>query len=266
MSDLVSEAARPGAAASQLPQFYAGAEPLDRNRHAGLRLRPHAGFAFAASANAVPLLIGEFALAAVSMPIVFAGQGEVVRPVAVTGLRQGRNLFVGADGAWAKGVHIPAHLRRVPFLLLTAPAAPGAETDAPRLLLGIDPHSPRFSEDPTEPDAAPLFVDGEPSPETLNARDFCLAHHRDVEATNRAADALSAAGVLVAQQGKVELPGGEILRLTDFKVVDEAKLNALPEADFARLRASGALAAAYCHLVSLNSFPALSARLAEQGG
>ena len=157
MSDLVSEAARPGAAASQLPQFYAGAEPLDRNRHAGLRLRPHAGFAFAASANAVPLLIGEFALAAVSMPIVFAGQGDVARPVVVTGLRQGRNLFVGADGAWAKGVHIPAHLRRVPFLLLTAPAAPGAETDAPRLLLGIDPHSPRFSEDPTEPDAAPVF-------------------------------------------------------------------------------------------------------------
>ncbi|MEC9435516.1 MAG: SapC family protein [Pseudomonadota bacterium] len=256
----MSDPSHPGAAA--LPQFYAGAEPLDRNRHAGLRLRPHAGFGFAASAVAVPLLTSEFALAAVSMPIVFAGEDRP-RPVAVTGLRAGRNLFVEPDGAWARNVHIPAHLRRTPFLLMTAPAREGEAE--PRLLLGIDPHSPRFSEDPTEPGAAPLFVDGEPSPETLNARDFCLAHHRDMEATNRAADALAEAGLLIAQHGKVELPDGEVLRLTDFKVVDEAKLNALPDAELGRLRACGALAAAYCHLVSLNSFPALSARLAAQG-
>src|SRR3990170_5032720 len=35
--------------------------------------------------------------------------------MAITGLRDGQNLFVNKNGSWPAGVYIPAYLRRYPF-------------------------------------------------------------------------------------------------------------------------------------------------------
>ena len=63
----------------------------------------------------VPLTVGEFPIAGIYYPIIFAG--DRYQPLAVMGMRQGSNLFVGADGAFEVGAYIPAYIRRYPFVL-----------------------------------------------------------------------------------------------------------------------------------------------------
>ena len=244
--DTLSEAAGRG-----LPLFYRRVEALEAGRHAVMGLSAHDGFAFAARANAAPLNVTEFARAAVCFPIVFAGR-DAPAPVAVLGLRRDENLLVGPDGMWEPGAYVPAYLRRYPFIL-TRP-----EGDAPNALLCVDADCPRV----VDGGEAPFFDGDEPSETSKNALEFCLAFQRHAAATERAAKRLRELDLLSPQQGKVEMADGEALRLTDFHVVDEKKLNALSDEQLLSLRADGALAAAYCQMVSMNNWSKL-ARLAE---
>ncbi|MEM1316622.1 MAG: SapC family protein [Pseudomonadota bacterium] len=235
---------------SRLPLFYARPEVLEARRHAGLRLKPHPGFAFASKANALPLNVAEFAKAAVDYPIVFAGTGTIA-PLAVTGLRAGENLFVDASGDWAPGAYVPAYARRHPFIL-TRPKPEGDQ-----VMLCMDMESARVG-DEADADASPLFEDGAPSEHAKNALNFCLEFQRHATATEEIAKYMHEAGLLVPQSGKVELSDGEELRLTDFQIVDEKKLNEVPEDKLAEMRRLGILGAAYCQLVSMNNWPKLS--------
>jgi hypothetical protein len=63
----------------------------------------------------VPLTVTEFAPAALTFPVIFAGDDRV--PLAVMGLNTGENLFIGADGSIEPNVYIPAYIRRYPFVL-----------------------------------------------------------------------------------------------------------------------------------------------------
>lgn len=247
---------QPQPAGGPLPLLYHRPEVLDAARHARLGLRPQTDWSFAAAANAVPLTLSEFARAAVSFPIVFAVGRQSLSPVAVTGLRGGQNLFVRPDGAWEPDAHVPAYLRRVPFIL----TRPDDGTD--EVLLCLDLDSPRVAPDVTAEDAAPLFADGAPTDHARRAMDFCLDYQRHAMATDAVVTALREAGVLVLREGKVDLAGGETLTLTDFEVVDEAALNALPPDRFLALREAGALPAAWCQMISMQCWGRLT-RLAE---
>ncbi len=63
----------------------------------------------------MPLAVTEFALAALSYPVIFVGDDSV--PLAVMGLNTGENLFIDADGGFEPGAYIPAYIRRYPFVL-----------------------------------------------------------------------------------------------------------------------------------------------------
>ncbi|MEM6743194.1 MAG: SapC family protein [Pseudomonadota bacterium] len=253
MSDIDADAAAETPAA-RMPLFYARPEVLEAKRHGALRLKPHPGFGFAAEANAIPLNVAEFAKAAVDYPIVFAGT-TTLAPLAVTGLRARENLFVDAQGDWAPGAYVPAYARRYPFIL-TRP-----RPDADQVMLCMDMESARVGGEADE-DAATLFEEGGPSEHAKNAMNFCLEFQRHAAATEEIAEIMRQEGLLAEQSGKVELSDGEQLRLTDFQIVDEKKLNALPGERLDDLRRKGVLGAAYCQLVSMNNWPKLS-RLAE---
>src|SRR5580658_10935317 len=82
--------------------FYKQPEPLSREQHAKMGLRRvDKPFGFAAGTNVVPLTVAEFPMAALSYPIIFAGDRH--QPLAVMGVNQGANLFVGADGGFEVG-------------------------------------------------------------------------------------------------------------------------------------------------------------------
>jgi hypothetical protein len=150
---------------------------------------------------------------------------------------------------------VPAYVRRYPFIL-----AEGQQEG--RLTLCIDRASDRVLEDYVAAldeagGGTRLFVDGQPSDAVKGALDFCTRFHGELAATRAMIEQIQSFKLFTTRSSKVTLEGGEILNLTDFQTIDEAALNALPDADFLALRKSGALALIYCHLASSNSWASL---------
>jgi hypothetical protein len=87
--------------------FYSKPEPLSREMHSGLSFKQlQRPFAFAAATNIVPLAVTEFVPAALSYPIIFAGENK--QPLAVMGVQQGENLFISSEGDAEPDAYLPA--------------------------------------------------------------------------------------------------------------------------------------------------------------
>lgn len=249
------KAAAPGRAgqdgASGLPLFYTRPEALRSEVHGSLRVMIGADFGFAARSHAVPINAVEFAAASRHYPIVFAGSGEPPAAIAVLGLRRDRNLFVSADGAWTDDTYVPSYVRRYPFIL-------ARNEDASEFTLCLD-----MASDKVGPDREAALFDGlEPADITRKALEFCLAFQREARESEAILAKLAEHDLLIANEGRFTLPSGEVLTVNDFRIVDEARFNALEDAAFLDLRRSGALAAVYCHLLSMRNWPALLRRAA----
>ena len=95
--------------------FYSKPEPLSRETHGnmGLKQVPNP-FRFAAQTHIMPLVVTEFAPAALSYPIIFVGEQRM--PVAVMGVNQGENLFANEQGVFEVDAYLPAYMRRYPFV------------------------------------------------------------------------------------------------------------------------------------------------------
>jgi len=219
------------------PLFYGKPELLMADRHEKMGLSPDNSFTFAAKAISIPLNAVEIPVAH-AYPIVFANVAPYI-PLAITGLRQDENLFVEASGAWRANTYIPAYVRRYPFALARHP-------EGDQFTLCVDGDSPRLVKNGGQP----LFAGKEASELTKNALQFCVAFEQEMDATRKLMEIVHATNILVPNQATVNLPSGNTLALTDFLVVDEAKLAALPDAVFLQLRAANALPLLYAHLAS----------------
>jgi len=208
------------AGASALPLFYKQPLLLNANEHSGKGLKAHDGYGFAADVVAVPLNITEFAVASRDYPIVFA-DNDSAAPLAVLGLKQGRNLFVDGDGKWREGAYIPSYIRRYPFILFET-------QDKERRLLSIDAASPRYADLGEGVD--PFFEgEGKPTPLAQSAIDFCRAFHNEHLATVPFAEAVNEAGLLVTNRAEMQFPDNSRYTLDGFRVVDEAKFRDLAD-------------------------------------
>lgn len=236
-----------------LPLFYRSPRPLDSRRHAGKRLKATADLGFARATNSVPLNGIEFLLAVKHYPIVFTATDPVV-PVAVVGLRERENLYLKADGAWEPGAYIPAYVRRYPFIFLE-------NADRSQFTLCIDEASGSLDESEGEV----LFEGDAPAQAALRARDFCSAFQAQAVATRAFADAVAGAGLLVENRAQVALRDGRALGMSGFRVIDEAKFNALPDETILDWRRKGWLPLVYCHLISTSNWANLVDRVAGAG-
>lgn len=229
------------------PQFYQNPEPLDSNKHGELGIKADADYSFAKGANAVMLTALEFALASRSYPIAFTSH-DPPTPVAILGLRRNENLFV-KDGAWEDRAYIPAYVRRYPFAFLE-------NEDKSRLILCVDTNANAVSKDAEE-----KFFDGKkPSEFTKKALEFCTSFQTQHQVTKTLCGTLKKHDLLVNRQAEVTLADGEKTAVTDFLVVDEQKLNDLPDEDFLEFRKNGLLPFLYFHLMSLSNFRDLATR------
>jgi len=234
---------------SSLPLFYSQPRPMQPALHGKLSLNPQTSYGFAAATNAVPLAAPEMAAACRYFPIVFTN-GDQPAPLAVLGVRSQQNLFVDADGAWLEGSYIPAYVRRYPFIFME-------NADRSQLTLCIDEAAPHIVRD----GGNPLFDEqGEPTALTRGALEFCRDYQEQHARTMAFARELAQADILVSNRADITLPGAEKLRLDGFKVIDEARFNALPDATFLRWRAAGWLPLVYFHFVSAGAWPALAGR------
>ena len=239
--------------------FYSKPEPLSRELHGKIGLkRMDRPFGFAAATNVVPLTVGEFPVAGLSFPIIFAG--ERYQPLAVMGIRQGTNLYVGADGAFELGAYIPAYIRRYPFVLAN-------DQSREQLVVCIDRAASMLSEDYD----LPFFNEsGEPTDYTNGCIQFC----NDFETEGRRTESFVS---LLRELDLFEIARstftpnnpdgtvGEPQPIAEYFAVSEAKLKALPQEKLLEMVGNGAVAQIYAHMMSLAGWDRLIARtLARQ--
>ena len=225
--------------------FYSKPEPLSRDLHGKIGLRRvDKPFGFAAKTNVVPLTVGEFPMAALSYPVIFAG--ERYQPLAVMGIGQGQNLFVGEDGSFATGAYIPAYIRRYPFVLANDQARGQLVVciDRASSLLGEDCELPFFDEK------------GEATAYTNGCIEFCNNFETEGRRTESFISLLKELDLFEVRKATMtptnpDGTAGEPQPLAEFFAVSEEKLKALPAEKLKELIDNGAVAQIYAHLTSL---------------
>lgn len=150
-------------ASAPLPLFYNGLEPLSSETHATWRVRQLDAAPFLVGQHAIPITTDEFPLVQRFMPIVFS-IGDDAIPLALMGLNEGVNVFVGDDGKLTENnLYVPAYVRRYPYMLARL------RPDSEELSLCFDPTSEAIGAF-DEGDA--LFENGQPSQVTKSILDF----------------------------------------------------------------------------------------------
>ena len=230
-----------------LPLFYRSPEAVSPERHGDKGLALSGNLAFAAKAHVIPLMAAEMPAAMRSYPIVFSGPEFM--PMVITGIRAGENLFIDGDGRWAEPHYVPAYVRRYPFILS------GGETDE-RLALCIENDPDRLVRlaDGAGKDVKPLFEDKGQGEVIRNALSFCEQYQGMYVKTRQIMKVIADSGLLAERTGKITLGDGQSFNITGFHLVDEAKLLAMGDDEFLKLRHADALATVYCHLASMNSW------------
>jgi hypothetical protein len=237
--------------------FYGQPEPLSAEIHGALGVDPvDKPYAFVGQTNLVPLTVTEFAPAALSYPVIFVGDNK--QPVSVMGLRAGENLYVNAVGDFRPEAYIPAYVRRYPFVF--------ANDDAQkRLILCIDRSAPFIKDG----GSTPLFVDGQPSPYTQQAMEFCNNFEQERLRTEAFVGIMNELDLFETKEAvftprNADGTAAAPQKLADYFAISEDKLKALPAEKFAELRDNGALGQIYAHLVSLLGWDRLIALAFER--
>ena len=212
--------------------------PITFERHAAQRwLRP-AGHSFTAQDATALLTLAELPQAALHLPIAFVLHEEMFLPVAVLGLAPGKNLFVALDGRWVGG-YVPAVYSAYPFAL--APAAEG------KVALCINEASGLLSSGAGEP----FFTDGGvPNPAVAEVLGVLNQQVAQQQATARVC-ALLAQHQLIEPWAITLQGGAEQQAVTGLHRISERLLNQLAAPALVELRNAGALAMAYCQMLSM---------------
>ena len=228
--------------------FYEKPVPLNRERHADLKLRTEGDFGFASMINSVMLVGEEFAEAQRHFPIVFVQIApRQFFPAVLLGVRGRENLFVNAAGEWAEGVYIPAFVRRYPFVL------------TPDGAVCIDEAGAALSA--TEGQA--LFQeDGANSAMLDRISAFLAKYQAEVKVTQALCDELRDLDLLKAWTVQIVSEAGEAYRMDGLYVVDEEKLRALPDATIADWFRSGRLGHLQAQTASMHNLNRLVRRVA----
>lgn len=234
--------------------MYERVVAVNRDTHRQWRLRPaRLPMAFARGTNAVLLAGTELPLAALDYPCVFVEAEQGMTMVAVVGLRDHENLMVDEQGQWAEHAYVPAFVRRYPFVLAT-------EAGQDEMTVCLDEAFEGFNTDSGE---ALFDAEGGETPYLQQLKRFMLGYHQDMVRTTQFAARLLELDLLTEQTIDAQL-NGQTSSLKGFKVVDEARLRALPPEVVQDLFTSGALGWIHAHLLSLNNVRRLGARLATR--
>ena len=226
------------------PGMFRKPEPLNPERHAGLRYEPNIGYRFAAEEVTVPVVAVEALMAARDYILVFHKTDATV--LALLAVAPKHNAHVNERGQWI-GRYQPAFIRSYPFALVqpAGQAAQGAEDR--RFTVVVDAEAPQFG----DPEGAPLFDgDGKPTALLTKVQQSLATLYTDRERTRRLVGQLQDAGLLVERSILLK---GQDRGLTGFRVIDTKALEKLEPAHLGRLRDSGALTVAFAQIMSLSN-------------
>lgn len=239
-------------ASAELPLFYSKPEALSASAYGGKGLRRPGDFRFAAASHAVVLHAEEFRLACANYPIVFAADDSAV-PIAVLGYGQGQNLFVDAKGNWERDAYVPAYVRRYPFIN-------GRGATESEVVLYIDTASDLVVDLADNPDAEPLFINGQPSERSKRALEFCVAFQAQAPVTAAFVDEIKSRDMLENRNVRVDFQGGTHRQLTGLRVISEKAFNGLPDDVWLEWRQRGWVSLVHWHWASMDNFVRMSKR------
>jgi hypothetical protein len=239
--------------------FYSRPEPLNNEAHGRMGLRRvDRPFGFAAGAQAVPLTVTEFGTAALSYPIIFAGERR--QPLGVMGVNGDANMFIQPNGFFEVGVYVPAYIRRYPFVLAN-------DTAREQLVVCIDRAAVMLGDLPDLPFFDPA---GQPTEYTRNCIQFCNDYEVEIRRTESFVALLTELDLFETRKTTYTPTNpdgsqGQPQDIAEYFAVSEERLKALPDARIRTLLDNGALTQIYAHLASLAGWDKLiSIALARQ--
>lgn len=232
---------------------------LSSDEHRGAKLAPVTSFEFAAKMNSSLLAGREILEAAKDYPVVFArNEKDEITVLAVLGLRNESNLFVGEDGKWEEDCYIPALFRRYPFILAEVP---GAEEG--KLTVCVDAAYPGFNGE----EGAELFdSEGNQTDAMKHAVKFLTEFQQEHQRTRAMVSLLDSFGLFKDIAASFTLPGGEKFGFGNLLMVDEQAMMQLEDEKLIKLVRTGGLAWIYAHLVSISNFRDLMRREGVRSG
>lgn len=209
---------------------------------------------FARQGNAIPISSTEFQLVAREYPIVFTtgDEGKTFAAVAVLGMTGGENLFY-RDGAWARGVYVPAYARRYPFCMAKVTLDNVQQKER---LICVEK---TFVDERGE---AMFGANGKPSPKWSEIERLLSEYEADLERGREMCAILADYGLLEPFTMQATLNKGGAMHLTGMHRVSEKNLENLNAAQLKNLVRKGYLARIYLHLISLENFARLLERRA----
>jgi hypothetical protein len=235
-------ASTPANASQPLPLFYSSLVPLSSQVHGSHGLAQRSDLAFTKGTHAIPVTVDEFPVVQRHYPVVF-GLGENPAPLALVGLQEGENLYVGPDNQWEAGQYVPAFVRRHPFML--ARLSPERE----ELSLCFDEASGLVNAEASDK----LFNGTEPTDLTKNVLNFCEQFEQAVFRTRAFMDELAKLDLLMDGEVTINREGlSQPAVYRGFRMVSEEKLQALRGDQARKLVQSGMLGLVYAHLFSLS--------------
>jgi hypothetical protein len=226
--------------------LFSYSTPLKFSEHGQLHVLETNDYSYARGELLAPIVFDEMADVAREYPIVFP-DNQTDMPYALMGLEAGQNAYVREDGRWAAS-YIPLAIRQYPFALQrdTSTAAEDG-----RFMVMFDPKAPQL----TAPHGHPVFTaDGQLSEHMKERIKLLERRQKRLAATRLSVQALRAAGVLSERVVNIRTGQDEVRKIGGMQVVDEARLNELPDDDFNTLRRQGGLPLAYAHLLSWANF------------
>jgi hypothetical protein len=233
----MSESASPPTPA--MPLFFKRVVGVNPELHGSLRLDRSSGFGYAATAQSVPIGLGEMEAVSQHYPILFAG-GPQPTAVALLGLRDGENLFVLPDGSWRRDGYVPAYVRAFPFIFVE-------DQTTKALYVGMEPDA-----DCLRPDTgAPLFEDGKPTAALNESVAFCSAFRDNLNAAAALGRALDAEGLLEEEEANITFTHGGASRVRGFRIIKPERLDRVSDETFLDWRHRGWLGPLYAHLHSM---------------
>ncbi len=153
----------------QLPLFYKDLLPLNSRDHANWKAGTLESAEYLSVTHAIPVTSDEFVDAQRHFPIVFTA-GDSPLPIALFGLNEGVNTFVGPDMKINEPIYLPAYARRYPFILAKL------QPDSDDMSLCFDPSSGLIG---NLDDGLALFDgEGKPTEYTEGVLDFCRRFDR----------------------------------------------------------------------------------------
>ncbi len=215
---------------------------LSSEKHAALKFKPVGGFTYAKDLHMVPICLAEFYVAAQEYPIVFVQVQDDYVPVALTGLKEGQNIYIDDDGVW-NARYVPAAVRAYPFGFVNQ--------DDEKSLVLIDEAYPGFGVE----EGIPLFDEKKSLSTDLQTKlDFLRQHRGQLTLTKAFVSRLKELNLLSEKTALFGPQSQPQFQIKGVWAVDEQKLYGLKDDQLLEFARKGYLALATAHLMSMQCF------------